>query len=346
VQVVATGRLFKEGILVKSGDALERLAEVDAVVFDKTGTLTKGELSLTQVIPFDNCNLSTDQLMGMAAVLEAQSEHPIAKAFSLISHKMVAKDVKNHLGMGIEGVIGQQVLHIGRPDFAFPSTEVIPPEADGKWLLLADSQQPLCWFRITDSLRPEAATTIQCLKQMGKCVTLLSGDTESIVAATAQALGIERWESESKPNDKLSYIQALQAKGHKILMIGDGINDVPVLAGADISMAMGNSSDLARTSADAVLISGNLTRLADAFSLTHRTRRIIGQNLAWALGYNLAALPLAAAGMIAPWMAATGMALSSLIVIANALRLNKSIKLSDIENQYRHSESLHKEATV
>ena len=330
----ATGYLHRLGLLVTRGHVLEGLKTIDHVIFDKTGTLTKGELSLSQVVPLDNCNHSTEALLQRAAALEAHSEHPIAKAFlfKVDSLDEQAHDVKNHLGQGIEGTIGSHLYRIGRPGFAFTSGKLATPEQDGQWLLMSESTdqkswQPLCWFRISDSLRPEAANTIRRLHQMGKTVTLLSGDAEPVVASTAESLGIQQWKSESSPDNKLHYIQKLQSQGHKVLMVGDGINDVPVLAGADISMAMGNASDLARTSADAVLISGNLERLADAFNLTVRTRKIIRQNLAWSLGYNLAALPLAAAGMIAPWMAATGMALSSLIVVANALRLNRPGKL-------------------
>ncbi len=335
----ATGYLHRMGLLVTRGHVLEGLQSIDHVIFDKTGTLTKGELSLTQVIPFAGCSDSQEQLIHLAAAMEAHSEHPIARAFIVHgdsdqqSCQQKASDVKNHLGQGIEGTINDTRYRIGRPDFVAPSDRLEPPEHDGQWLLMSSNDQPLCWFRITDSLRPEAVNTVQRLHQMGKTVTLLSGDAEPVVAATAESLGIRHWKSESSPDDKLSFIQALQKQGHKILMVGDGINDVPVLAGADISMAMGNASDLARTSADAVLISGNLERLADAFNLTIRTRKIIRQNLAWALGYNLAALPLAAAGMIAPWMAATGMALSSLIVVANALRLSRSNKFVTKPNQ-------------
>lgn len=326
----ATGYLHRLGLLVTRGHVLEGLKTIDHVIFDKTGTLTKGELSLSQVIPLYNCNHSKKTLLQWASALEAHSEHPIAKAFffKMDSFDEQAHNVKNYLGQGIEGTIGNCLYRIGQPDFAFASGELEAPEQDGQWLLMSQSTdqrswQPLCWFRVTDSLRPEAANTIRRLHQMGKIVILLSGDTELVVASMAESIGIQQWLSESSPDDKLHYIQILQNQGHKVLMIGDGINDVPVLAGADISIAMGNASDLARTSADAVLISGNLERLVDAFDLTARIQKIIRQNLAWSLGYNLAALPLAAAGMIAPWMAAAGMALSSLIVVTNALRLNR-----------------------
>ena len=317
----ATGYLHRLGLLVTRGHVLEGLKTIDHVIFDKTGTLTRGELSLTQVIPLEDCQLSPKALIKLASALEAHSEHPIAKAFRS-DDAPTAANIKNFPGLGIEGTIGSKCYRIGRADFA--ATAMPTPQYEGQWLLLAENGHPLCWFGITDSLRLEAANTIARLQQLGKTVTLLSGDAEPVVAAVANTLNIRHWKSAASPDEKLSFIQALQKQGHKVLMVGDGINDVPVLAGADISMAMGNASDLARTSADAVLISANLERLADAFRLAGRTRNIIRQNLAWALGYNLAALPLAAAGMVAPWMAATGMALSSLIVVANALRLGKT----------------------
>ncbi|MGB1271513.1 MAG: heavy metal translocating P-type ATPase, partial [Endozoicomonas sp.] len=325
----ATGYLHNLGLLVTRGHVLEGLAAIDHVIFDKTGTLTRGELSLAEVRPFNDSAAegknSKEQLTRFAAALEAHSEHPIARAFTGLDDPLPysAHNVTNHLGQGLEGEIDGTRYRIGRPGFACPEHTLTTPAKTGQWLLLARNNQPLCWFRITDSLRPEAAATISRLHSMGKKVTLLSGDAEPVVAATALELGITQWQSGTSPDEKLSFIQTLQQKGEHVLMVGDGINDVPVLAGADISMAMGNASDLARTSADAVLISGHLERLADAFILTHRTRKIIRQNLAWALGYNLSALPLAAAGMIAPWMAAIGMALSSLIVVGNALRLSR-----------------------
>ena len=326
----ATGHLHRLGLLITRGHVLEGLKTIDHVIFDKTGTLTRGELTLTQVIPLDNCNHSQEALIQLASALEAHSEHPIAKAFRS-DNAPTAENVKNHPGKGIEGTINNVRYRMGRADFA--ATAMATPQYDGQWLLLAANGRPLCWFQITDSLREEAKTTIARLQQLGKTVTLLSGDAEPVVAGVAQTLNIRHWKSAASPNDKLSFIQTLQKQGHKVLMVGDGINDVPVLAGADISMAMGNASDLARTSADAVLISGNLERLADAFSLAARTGSIIRQNLAWALGYNLAALPLAAAGMVAPWMAAIGMALSSLIVVANALRLGNRHKLTTLQAQ-------------
>ena len=234
-----------------------------------------------------------------------------------------ASDVHNHSGQGIDGIINDAHYCLGRSDFAAPNQNLLPPENLGQWLLLSKHHQPLAWLQITDTLRPQAASTIEHLHRLGKTVTLLSGDSTSVVAATARTLGIRHWLAEQRPDQKLSYINELQARGQRVMMVGDGINDVPVLAGADVAIAMGNASDLTRTSADGVLISGNLEHLADALCLAARTQKIIRQNLLWALGYNLTALPLAAAGMVAPWMAAAGMTLSSLLVVTNALRLGR-----------------------
>ena len=328
----ATGYLHKLGLLITRGHVLEGLNNIDHIVFDKTGTLTRGELSLAEVIPLPGHNLTSEALLGIASALEAHSEHPIARAFA-IAQPLSAGQVVSHTGMGLEGRINQHHYRIGRPDFACSDTLPETPLDSGQWLLLADEAQPLCWFRLNDSLRPEAARTITQLKAMGKKVSLLSGDTSTVVETTANTAGIDHWYAAARPDDKLNFIRDCQRKGERIMMLGDGINDVPVLAGADISLAMGNASDLARTSADAVLISSNLERLPEAFQLASRTRKIIHQNLGWALAYNLIALPLAAMGMIAPWMAAIGMALSSLIVVGNALRLNRKYRTTQSSSQ-------------
>lgn len=317
----ATGYLHRLGFLVTRGHVLEGLGKVSHVVFDKTGTLTQGKLVLDQVNAIDE-SYSQNELMAIASALEAHSEHPIAKAFAFPTD-LKAEQAISHTGQGLEAQIEGVQYRIGRPDFCVPENTPDYPTQPGQWLLLAREGQALGWFKVSDNLRPEAVQVIQQLKAQGKKITLLSGDQEPVVASVAQQLGIEHWQSQASPDDKLQFIRQHQEAGEHLLMIGDGINDVPVLAGADISLAMGNASDLAKTSADAVLLSDDLSRLLDALELVKKTRSIIRQNLAWSLGYNLTALPLASAGMIAPWMAAIGMALSSLIVVGNALRLNR-----------------------
>lgn len=323
----ATGALHKAGLLVTRGHVLEGLNNTRHIIFDKTGTLTQGNLVLAEILPFPTITHNPQILTELAAALEAHSEHPIAKAFShAFSYTpFQAEHIINHTGKGLEGIIEGQCYRIGKPSFALQKKILPNPPGEGQWLLLSCENNPLCWFRITDSLRPEATSTIDALKATGRKVSLLSGDQEPVVATVAKTLGIEHWVSEASPADKLAFIRQCQSQGDKVLMVGDGINDVPVLAGADISLAMGNASDLARTSADAVLLSMDLRRLPETFALTGKTRKIIRENLGWALLYNVIALPLASAGLIAPWMAATGMSLSSLIVVTNALRLNRPV---------------------
>ena len=320
----ATGYLHRLGLLVTRSQLLDGLHSVDHIIFDKTGTLTAGDLALARVVPVNDTDIPPQTIVHIAAALEAHSEHPIARAFAGKTNTgYQASDVHNHSGQGIDGIINDAHYCLGRSDFATPDQNLLPPENLGQWLLLSKHHQPLAWLQITDTLRPQAASTIEHLHRLGKTVTLLSGDSVSVVAATARTLGIRHWLAEQRPDQKLSYINELQARGQRVMMVGDGINDVPVLAGADVAIAMGNASDLTRTSADGVLISGNLEHLADALCLAARTQKIIRQNLLWALGYNLTALPLAAAGMVAPWMAAAGMTLSSLLVVTNALRLGR-----------------------
>ena len=318
----ATGRLHQLGFLITKGHVLEGLEKITHVVFDKTGTLTRGNIELSEVRMVSQSHSEHD-VMQIAAALEAYSEHPIAKAFRSVTSALSAQEVKTYTAQGIEGVMDGDVYRIGRPDFCLPENSPERPKGTGQWLLLSQNQTALCWFRMMDdSLRQEANEVVSQLQKRGITVTLLSGDQTTVVARVAEQLNIKHWQAQTSPDDKLEFIQQQQQRGERVLMVGDGINDVPVLAGADISLAMGTASDLAKTSADAVLLSNDLSRLLDAWQLARKTRLIIRQNLAWSLLYNLSALPLAAAGLIAPWMAAIGMAMSSLMVVGNALRLS------------------------
>ena len=318
----ATGRLHQLGFLITKGHVLEGLEKITHVVFDKTGTLTRGNIELSEVRMVSQSHSEHD-VMQIAAALEAYSEHPIAKAFRSATSALSAQEVKTYTAQGIEAVIDGDVYRIGKPGFCLPENSPERPEGTGQWLLLSQNQTALCWFRMMDdSLRQEANEVVSQLQRRGITVTLLSGDQTTVVARVAEQLNIKHWQAQTSPDDKLEFIQQQQQRGERVLMVGDGINDVPVLAGADISLAMGTASDLAKTSADAVLLSNDLSRLLDAWQLARKTRLIIRQNLAWSLLYNLSALPLAATGLIAPWMAAIGMALSSLMVVGNALRLS------------------------
>lgn len=316
----ATGTLQKLGILVSRGHVLEGLNQVTHVIFDKTGTLTKGRLILRKVVLAEGCTRTRDEVIRLASALESHSEHPIAQAFPGNS-SCTAHEVTNTTGKGLSGYIDNQLYRIGTAAFSVPDVNLSPPDTSGQWLLLSGNAQPLAWFELDDELRPEAATAIDALQQRGLTVELLSGDRPGVVSRVADELGIRQWLAAAMPDDKLRHVRTRQSHGARVLMVGDGINDVPVLAQADLSLALNSATDLARTTADAILLTGDLRRLLTAFDLARKTRRIIWQNLFWSLGYNITALPLAASGLIAPWMAAIGMSLSSLIVVGNAMRL-------------------------
>lgn len=321
----STNALREQGLLVTRGHVIETLAQATRIVFDKTGTLTEGRLILTETRLVSNDDSEEDALK-LAAALERSSEHPIARAFDEYRGFYLAEDVISTPGQGLLGMILGDEYRIGTPSFAVDSDNKPElPDNQGQWLLLSKNKQPLAWFSIGDRIRNGAQHAIIALQNLGLEVDLLSGDQSGAVHAVAQTTGIRNIRSGASPEDKLSYIRQLQSQGERIIMVGDGVNDIPVLAGADISIAMGNATDLAKTSADAILMSGQLERIADGISLTRKTRRIIRQNLAWALAYNLTALPLAAAGLIPPYLAAIGMSTSSLIVVLNALRLNTKL---------------------
>ncbi|WP_131108173.1 heavy metal translocating P-type ATPase [Pseudomonas sp. Sample_10] len=318
----ATGTLHKLGLLLTRGHVLEGLNQIDTVIFDKTGTLTEGRLTLRSIRPLGD--LDSDQCLALAAALENRSEHPIARAFGRAP--LAAEEVHSTPGLGLEGVVGDQRLRIGHPGFVCElsgaGVPVMPDEA-GQWLLLGNRHGPLAWFVLDDRLRADAAALLTACKARGWRTLLLSGDSSPMVASVAAELGIDEARGGLRPDDKLQVLQQLHRDGRKVLMLGDGVNDVPVLAAADISVAMGSATDLAKTSADAVLLSNRLDALVQAFSLARRTRRVIIENLLWAGLYNGLMLPFAALGWITPVWAAVGMSISSLTVVLNALRLTR-----------------------
>ncbi|WP_168015940.1 heavy metal translocating P-type ATPase [Halomonas salinarum] len=318
------GRLSRRGFLITRSHALEGLAQAGRVVFDKTGTLTTGHMTLDDTRPLES--LAPERARAIAAALEAHSEHPIARAFVPYRDATISADaLVNRPGQGLEGHLEGERWRLGKPDFAaFPDTP--SPPGSGRWLLLACNGKPKAWFALNDTVRDDALATVQALKHLGLTVELLSGDHETAVADLAHRLGIDDWQAGASPESKLAHVEALQARGETVVMVGDGINDVPVLAGAEVSIAMNGATDLARTRADAVLLSPHLSRIVEAIEVSRDTRRIIRQNLGWALCYNLTALPLATCGLVPPWLAAIGMSASSLVVVGNALRLGRARK--------------------
>ncbi|SMC22121.1 Cu2+-exporting ATPase [Andreprevotia lacus DSM 23236] len=317
----ATGRLAQLGLLVSRGHALAGLAHVSDVVFDKTGTLTLGTPSLTQTIPLA---MTAQDGLARAAALEHASEHPLALAFRS-STSWTASEIHNHPGGGLTGLIDGVPHAIGHASFVAqhchgPAPAELMPGA----IYLVDAQRWLAGFVVADALRDDAAATVAALQQAGKQVHLLSGDRQTKADEVATQIGINHVRAEATPSDKLAYLQQLQRDGARVLMVGDGVNDAPVLAAADISIAMANGVDVAQASGDAVLLENRLSTITQALHVATATRRIIRQNLTWALGYNLIALPLALAGLVTPWLASLGMASSSLLVVLNALRLVRS----------------------
>ena len=323
----AAGRLTAMGLLATRGHALETLARVTHVVFDKTGTLTYGRLALLDTLPLGEA--SAAHCRALASALEGVSEHPIAHALhDPAAHTLQSRAITNLPGCGLEGMVEGRRLRLGRPDFVAelhgqPLPDNLNSQDSLTRVALGDEHGWLGVFLLGDQLRPDAMRALTRLKNLGLEISLLSGDSATTVAHVAGQLGIEDYAGQLMPEDKLARMRALQNSGQIVAMVGDGVNDAPVLAAAQVSIAMGQGSDVAQASADMVLMNGQLERLADAIVLARRSAVVIRQNLAWAVIYNLAAIPAAALGFVTPWMAGIGMSVSSLLVVLNALRLNR-----------------------
>lgn len=324
----ATGALTRQGVLTTRGHALETLARVTHVLFDKTGTLTHGRLRVVAVETGGDRGVG--HCLALVAALERGSEHPVGRALVEAASVGVprAEDVRNTPGSGIEGWIDGRCYRVGRPEFAaglsvgtvFNRSDL---DAASTWVALGDETGLLAWFQLADTLRLGAAEAVAALEEQGLTVELLSGDRPETVAHVARAVGIARATGGLSPQDKLERVRDLQRQGAVVAMVGDGVNDAPVLAAAQVSLAMGSGAQLAHASADLVLLSERLDSLVEGVDMARRTLKIIRENSAWAIGYNLTALPLAATGWLLPWMAALGMSFSSLLVVVNALRLRE-----------------------
>lgn len=323
------------GLLVLKGHVIETLTHINRVVFDKTGTLTYGK---PHVVEVQNCHdgLSENDVLSLAAALEHGSSHPIASAFLPYAGHYTAAERDISTGAGVQGVVAIRegelcTYRLGKSGFAL-GDEVALPSA-GQWIALSRVQHSdgqyhytlLAWIRLSDTLRKTALPAVTQLQEQAVAVDILSGDNISVVTDMATQLGTHSYRAGVSPEEKLQYIRDQQLQQQTVLMVGDGMNDVPVLAGADVSVAMDSASDFACSHADAVLLNGDLTVLLKAVTLSRRCKMIMRQNITWALLYNITALPLAAAGFIPPYLAAIGMSLSSLIVVVNALRVGKPI---------------------
>ncbi len=312
----ATQRLIQMGFLIRRASVLESLARLTQVFFDKTGTLTTGSLQIEAT----HClgAIAPAQALALAAALESDSQHPIALAFRRHRDwRDTVSERQEQAGGGVSGLINGQRHYLGRRSF-LPAA--LQAGADDEQLWLSNEQQLLAAFTLRDTLRAEAPLLVQALRGQNLQLHLASGDAPAAVRACAAQIGIDDYRARMTPTEKLQWLRERQAQGDVVLMLGDGINDVPVLAGADVSVAVGSGADFARRAADCVL-TAPLHRLADALSVARKAQRIVRENLAWALAYNLVALPSAVAGWLTPWEAAIGMSLSSLLVTLNSLRL-------------------------
>lgn len=335
---VATGGLARIGLLVANGQAIETLAQVRRMVFDKTGTLTHGRPQLISVDTFGR--MTGADALGHAAALESGSEHVLARALRAEggTHALPAvAAIVAVPGQGVEGRMegwagggGGQRLRIGRPDYvrelspAYASPPLPTAEAGSATLVdLGDESGLLARFALADTLRPEARAALAGLRAQGVEITLLSGDGPAPVAAVAAEAGIADARAGLTPEGKRAALMALQARGEVVAMVGDGVNDAPVLAQAQVSIAMGGGTDLARARGDLVLLHDDLRYITAAVRYARRTLAVARQNLVWALVYNLAAIPAAMLGWVTPWMAGIGMSASSLLVVLNALRLQR-----------------------
>jgi len=323
-----TGKLMQRGILAGRNSILETLPHITHIIFDKTGTLTEGRLSIEQIIPLSS--LSADESLLIAAAMEQHSEHPVARAFTEQAADRIlpgVTEIKNFPGSGMAVNHAGRRYYLGSAGFVESETGITVnnpvSNADSTFIVLADENEIHCGFYLRDTVRAEAGSVVQALRRNGISPVVMSGDGVAAVKSVCDDLAIDNYHAEMKPEDKLSMMREIQASGNKVMMIGDGINDAPVLAGSDLSVAMGRGTDLIKNTADIIFLNNSLNNLLILQETGQRTGKVIHQNICWAIAYNLLAIPAAITGLVAPWFAALGMSLSSLIVVLNSARLVK-----------------------
>jgi Cu+-exporting ATPase len=333
--LVGTGRGAQLGLLIKGPQILESTRRVDTIVLDKTGTVTSGRMSLVDVVAAEG--EERDEVLRIAGALEDASEHPIARAIAEAAGREgdlpAVEDFANREGLGVEGVVAGHGVQVGRPTLMADWGLRVPDdldaarrdaEAGGRTAVV------VAWdgavrgvLVVADTVKPTSAEAVASLRALGLRPVLLTGDNETTARAVAAEVGIDEVIAEVMPADKADVVRRLQAEGRVVAMVGDGVNDAPALAQADLGLSIGTGTDVAIEASDLTLVSGDLRAAADSIRLSRATLRTIKQNLAWAFGYNVAALPLAALGLLNPLIAGAAMGFSSVSVVANALRLRR-----------------------
>lgn len=326
--MVGTGRAAQLGILISGADVLEDSRRVDTIVLDKTGTVTEGRMELLDVrAP----NGDGDELLRLAAALESASEHPIGRAIAGAADtaNTTVTGFYNQAGHGVAGAVDGTRVRVGRPEFfdevpAPIETELLEAARTGRTVVLVGRGGTAeAALVLADEIKPSSASAVAALRERGLDVALLTGDNPASAAVVAEAVGIERVMAGVLPDAKAAEIERLQEDGRRVAMVGDGINDAPALATADLGIAIGTGTDIAMQASDLTLVSGDLSAAVDAIDLSRRTFATIKGNLFWAFAYNAAAIPLAAAGVLNPMIAAGAMGLSSVFVVTNSLRLRR-----------------------
>jgi len=341
--MVGTGRGAQLGILIKGPEVLEQTRRITTIVLDKTGTVTEGRMWVAEAVPADS--IEPDELLRLAGAAEAASEHPIAQAIAAHARERLGQlpaveSFANRAGLGVEAVVDGRAVVVGRPamlaewavELDAPLRERFATEEErGRTVVAAAVDgKPAGLFVVADRLKPTSAAAVAELRRLGLEPVLLTGDNERTARTVASEVGIDRVRADVLPGDKSAEVQALQAAGEVVAMVGDGVNDAPALAQADLGLALGTGTDVAIEASDLTLVSGDLRAAADAIRLSRRTLATIKGNLFWAFAYNVAAIPLAVAGLLDPMIAAAAMAFSSVFVVTNSLRLRRFRSIREV----------------